>query len=87
MSSLLSIAGAIYNSKDVSTYANIDEVVTEHIKLDFAVDFDAKVFDGDVVLLMRTVKGGVRSVFLDSVGMEISRVEYQSRHHDHHRSW
>ena len=80
LSCLLASTGAMYNSKDPSTYANIDQVVTDHIKLDFTVDFDAKVFDGHVILSMRTVDSGVRSVFLDSVGMEIARVEYQSRH-------
>ena len=49
------IARAMYNSKDSSSYANIDEVVTDHIKLDFVVDFDAEVFDGDVTLSMRTI--------------------------------
>ena len=41
LSSLLLVTSAIGNSKDVSTYANIDDVVTEHINLDFGVDFEA----------------------------------------------
>ena len=55
-------------------------MITEHIKLDFAVDFDAKVFDGNVVLEMKVVEDGLQSVFLDSVGMDISKVEYQFKH-------
>lgn len=32
--------GVLPNSIDASTYGNIDEVGTEHLSLDFAVDFD-----------------------------------------------
>ena len=72
---------------DVSTYANLMEVRTDHIKLDFAVDFDRKVFDGHVILDMRTVGHNVDKVILDSVGMDISKVEYHQDHHIIKKGW
>jgi hypothetical protein len=43
------------NSKDPSTYSNIDEVRTFHTNLYFTVDFDNKNFDGHVIHEMRTL--------------------------------
>jgi aminopeptidase N len=63
------IVQAIGNSKDSSTYSNIDEVITNHINLDFAVDFNTSTFDGQVILTMETIAENVTSVFLDSEGM------------------
>jgi aminopeptidase N len=73
---LLSVAGGIGNSRDVSTYANIDEVYTTHLALDFAVDFDRSVFDGYVELTMNTTKDGVTSVWLDAEGLDVLQVDY-----------
>lgn len=67
---------SIGNSLDSSTYANIEEVITEHINLDFTVDFDASTFDGNVILTMKTVSDNVSSVFLDAVGMDIHSIDY-----------
>ena len=75
-----STSQSIGNSKDSSSYANIDEVITEHIALDFEVDFDNKNFDGNVVLSMLTVADGVNSVFLDSAGLDVHKVDYQHKH-------
>jgi leukotriene-A4 hydrolase len=71
----------------VSTYANLLEVRTDHIKLDFAVDFDRQVFDGHVILAMRTVEHYVHKVILDSVGMDIKKVEYYKGHHTNVKEW
>jgi leukotriene-A4 hydrolase len=70
----------MYNSKDTSTYSNIDEVITEHVNLDWTVDFDNKLFDGSTILTMRAVAANVTSVFLDSRGQDIKQVDYQVVH-------
>ena len=63
------------NPRDSSTYANTLEVVTNHISLNFGVDFDRKVFDGYVIHNMTTLKENLQHVFLDAVGMDIASVE------------
>jgi len=37
-----------YNSKDPSTYGNIDEITTDHLNLEIRVDFLMKSFIGTV---------------------------------------
>lgn len=76
---------AIGNSKDSSSYSNIDEAITEHIDLDWDVeqmyteesDF---VFYGTVKLTMKTIADNVTSVFLDSAEIQINKVDYQHVH-------
>ena len=65
------------NSKDVSTYANIDDVVTQHLDLNFAVHFDGKYFDGSVTHTMLTKKDGLLTVYLDKVGIDVKKVWYK----------
>ena len=65
---------SIGNSKDPSSYANIDEVITEHISMDFEVDFVSSTFNGSVMLNMKTIVAGVESVFLDSAGLDVHEV-------------
>lgn len=68
------------NHRDSSTYANTEDAVTTHISLNFGVDFDRKVFDGHVVLDMLTLKDDISNVFLDTVGMQVHRTEFQTIH-------
>ena len=65
------------NSKDVSTYANIDDVTTQHLDLDFAVNFPGRYFIGSVTHTMLTHKDGLLSVWLDKVGIDIHKVWYK----------
>lgn len=71
---LIGVVLAIGNSKDSSSYANIDEAITEHIDLDWDVeqmkteDHDFA-FSGTVILTMRTIADNVTSVFLDSAAI------------------
>jgi hypothetical protein len=46
LTGLASAAGAIWNSKDPSSYSNIDQVNTQHVHIDLSVDFTGKKFDG-----------------------------------------
>ncbi len=63
------------SSRDVSTYANIDDVETQHIELDFAVDFTGRFFEGSVTHTMMTMKDGVLAVFLDQVGIDVKTIQ------------
>ena len=68
---LISVISAIGNSIDNSTYANIEDVQTKHMSLDFTVDFDQKHFSGSVTHTMKFLKPGVKQIFMDIVGMDI----------------
>lgn len=72
LTSLLSIAHAIGTTKDNSTYANIDEVISTHLTLDFSVDFDMKHFSGFVVHKMKVLQDGVNTIFFDMTGLNVN---------------
>ena len=44
------------NPLDSSSYANIDDVITQNIALDIAVDMEKKLVSGNVVLKMKALK-------------------------------
>ena len=69
-------SGAMGNSRDTSTYANIDEVYATHMDLDFAVDFDNQLLKGHVIITFNTSAENVKSVWLDAEGMYVTNVEY-----------
>jgi len=50
---------------DPSSFANIDQVRTEHFDLKLNIDFDNKVFNGTQTLHMRTHAFDVKHVYLD----------------------
>jgi aminopeptidase N len=68
---------ALRNTKDNSTYGNINVVHTEHMWLNFAVDFDASTFDGEVIHRMKVLVDGTKTVFMDKVGMDIHGVQFR----------
>jgi aminopeptidase N len=70
----------IGNARDPSTYGNIDEAYSTHIDLDFAVDFDREVFEGQVVHTMKMVEPHVTSVFFDAEGLNVSKAEFILNH-------
>ena len=76
----ISIVQAIGNSKDPSTYANIDDVYATHIDFDFAVDFDRQVFDGKVTHQMTIVNPNTSSAFFDAEGLTVSNAEFITVH-------
>jgi len=65
------------NSLDNSTYSNTGDVRSTHLSLDFAVDFDNKLFDGMVTHEMVVLADKVNRIWMDKVGMDIHRVEYK----------
>lgn len=56
---------------DQCTYANYTEVVTEKLHLDFFVNFEKKIIEGEVTLEMRALKDEVKVVFLDAWDLNI----------------
>lgn len=62
------------NHIDPSTYSNIHEVVTNHLGLDFEVDFDARQFKGLVYFLMESQVDNLEHVVLDAVGIDVKDV-------------
>ena len=62
---------------DNSTYANVDQVVTEHLHLDLTLDFNRKIAHGSVTLTMRALIDNLERVILDSRFLDIHDVFYQ----------
>ena len=76
IAALFGVASAIGNSRDNSTYANIDEVVSNHISLDFTVDFDSRKFIGNSTIHLTSHKDNLTNVFFDAWGIDIYNVYY-----------
>ena len=60
--------------EDASTYANINEIQTEHFHMDIAINFNRSRIEGKQHLYMMTKRYGVNSVTLDIRGLDIYRV-------------
>ena len=78
--------GLIGSSRDESSHANIDEVVTRHLALDLDVDFEQQVLRGKVTLNMETMVKKVDEVYLDVVGIEVDKAEFLAIH-DGEKLW
>ncbi|ORX55588.1 hypothetical protein DM01DRAFT_1320836 [Hesseltinella vesiculosa] len=61
---------------DHSSLANLDEVTTTHLHLDWTICFTKKVFDGSVTLDLLTLKDNVTKVVLDASYLDIKKVLY-----------
>lgn len=59
---------------DYSTQANIDQVKTTHVHLDWHVDFNRKVISGHVALDLYTLVDHVDKVILDTSYLDIKSV-------------
>ena len=66
------------NHIDESTYANLDQIASTHIFLNFSVDFDAKQFVGTVEHTLDCLKS-TDTVIMDYVGIDVSAVERQGQ--------
>ena len=66
------IASASLSSpRDESSYANIDEVETQHLSLDLMVDFERRMLSGSVTLKMLFVVDAVDHFYLDIKGIDV----------------
>ena len=63
------------NDIDSSTYANIQEVRTQHLKLDLEVDFEKKQFRGYAMHSLEILKNNTDGIYFDIVGIDIHGVE------------
>ncbi|KAI9034084.1 hypothetical protein DFJ74DRAFT_600942 [Hyaloraphidium curvatum] len=67
---------AEWHPVEVSSYANANEIVSEHYSLDWTIDFDAQTISGHVVHRLRALKDGVEQVVLDARELDISAVRF-----------
>lgn len=56
---------------DDASFANTDEVLTEHYNLDISIDFDRRVISGNQTLVMKTITEDVENIFLDTRDLTI----------------
>ncbi|ORY03966.1 hypothetical protein K493DRAFT_334072 [Basidiobolus meristosporus CBS 931.73] len=59
---------------DPNTFANLEDLVTEHLHLELKVDFEKKRLVGTVLLTLRTVAQEVKQVILDTNQLTINGV-------------
>lgn len=59
---------------DLSTQANVEQVKTTHLHLNWNVDFESKILYGNVVLDMVTLVDNVNKVILDTSYLDIQSV-------------
>lgn len=69
------MVSAIGNSIDSSSYANIDDISTTHMELNFTVNFDEQFLAGYVINTMRVHKPYINSAFFDAEGMSVYKAE------------
>ena len=65
--------------KDVATFANYYEVATEHVHLDWTIDWKKRVFGGSATLTMGVRKEGVKEVRLDVAFLDVEKVEVDGK--------
>lgn len=61
-------------SVDPSTYANVDEVVTRNIALDWTVNFEARNITGSATLTCQVVASSASKLVLDTRDIKVARV-------------
>ncbi len=59
---------------DIFSFANTDQFITRHLKLDLAVDFDARVLGGTATLLMKRLGDAADPILLDTRDLDVSAV-------------
>ena len=62
-------------ASDANSFANVDDVRTVHLSLDWVADFEACVLRGFATLRMELLRGGVEAVVLDSKALDIATVQ------------
>lgn len=62
--------------RDHYSFANIDQFVTDHLRLDLAVDFDARELHGSATLDMRRVDIAADEIILDTRDLTIENVRF-----------
>ncbi|CAI2360234.1 unnamed protein product [Moneuplotes crassus] len=64
--------------EDQATFANVNEIVTEHYELDIFIDFSRKVLSGTNTLYMRRTADSLDVVYLDVWDLNIYQILDQS---------
>ncbi len=63
-------------SRDYFSFANAEQFVTEHLRLDLTVDFDARELRGDATLEMRRVDPDAAEIVLDTRDLTVEQVAF-----------
>ena len=61
-------------ARDLYSFANVEQFVTEHLHLDLTVDFDREVLSGTAILQLRQLDPEARAVVLDTRDLAIESV-------------
>jgi leukotriene-A4 hydrolase len=64
---------------DPSSLANLSEVITKHIHLDWNISFDEKKISGHILLDMLTLVPNVKQVVLDTSYLDLKSVEVNGK--------
>ena len=59
---------------DQCTYSNYTEVVTDKLHLDFFINFEKKIIEGEIKLTMKSLVDDLKVVYLDSWDLKILTV-------------
>jgi leukotriene-A4 hydrolase len=79
IATLMVVANALMNNtRDPSSYANIDEIRSTHLYLDFTVDFERKKFVGSVYHTMEMIKPNTPEAVFDFSGIDIKGVRVRA---------
>ncbi|WWC90899.1 leukotriene A-4 hydrolase/aminopeptidase [Kwoniella dendrophila CBS 6074] len=67
--------------KDLATLSNYGEIITKHIDINWEIDWNEKIFNGSVELLMESKKnnGGVEQVVLDTSFLDLKGVKVDDK--------
>lgn len=79
---LASAAGSPFNSRDNSTYANIDEVHSEHVHLEIYPNFTNSTLSGFVEHSMHVHIDDLTQVYMDIVGIQINQIFFRQNASD-----
>jgi aminopeptidase N len=63
-------------ARDYFTFANTDQIVTEHLELDLTIDFDAEQLYGSATLHLQRTDSGAKSVILDTRDLTIEGASF-----------
>ncbi len=69
------VSGAQANMPDPHSYANMNDVRIQHMKLDLTADFEAKTLEGTIELAVERINARANELILDGKDLTIKQVE------------
>lgn len=65
--------------QDLTTQANYEEIASEHVDLDWAVDFTQRIISGSATHTLVVRKQGVKHVIFDTIGLDVEKALVEGR--------